>query len=313
MTNHPISHHRHIPPVFLVLLFFLWCSGSAHAALTVRVGSIDAHPGDQISVDVTVDGYDQENIAAAAFTLTYSSAQLTLTAVDSDFFDTFSNQWNSLTPTPDPLPPTTVSIDNQTVSSPVVAHTQIESSVATTMIVGARVTAGTPATLFTLHFTVNAAAAPDIYPISISPNLINNTSAGYDEAGFLLPVLYDSIAGETDLSAAFPGLTPVIVGGSINIEMPFIDEDGDGIYDKWERDHWGNLTTADETTDFDGDGYSDLQEYLNSYYPVETDPQGNIYDPVLIVNAPGGTGYNPTDKKGFWLLMLPAILSGGQQ
>jgi hypothetical protein len=182
----------------------------------------------------------------------------------------------------------------------------------TTLISAVRVTAGTPNILFTLHFNVNPAAQPDIYPISITPTQVHNVDAGYDAGGTLIPVLYDALAGESDPAAAYPGYLPDISNGAVNVEMPHVDTDGDGIYDQWELDHFGNLTTANAVSDYDNDGYSDLQEYLNTYYPVETDPEGNVYDPK-VVNAPGGTGYNPKDNKGFWLLMLPAITHGGVQ
>ena len=69
-----------------------------------------------------------------------------------------------------------------------------------------------------------------------------------------------------------------------------LDTDNDGIDDNWEIAHFGNLTTATATSDFDKDGYSDKQEYLNSKNG-EDDPNGNPYDPK-VVNEPGGTGYS---------------------
>jgi PKD repeat protein len=71
----------------------------------------------------------------------------------------------------------------------------------------------------------------------------------------------------------------------------FVDTDNDGIDDTWETTYFGNLTTATATSDFDKDGYSDKQEYLNSKNG-EDDPNGNPYDPK-VVNEPGGTGYSP--------------------
>ncbi|MCI5180732.1 MAG: hypothetical protein D3911_15730 [Candidatus Electrothrix sp. AW3_4] len=56
------------------------------------------------------------------------------------------------------------------------------------------------------------------------------------------------------------------------------DTDGDGIGDDWEMEQFGNLQTANATTDYDGDGYSDLQEYLNRDI---LDNQGNSYDPKV--------------------------------
>ena len=43
--------------------------------------------------------------------------------------------------------------------------------------------------------------------------------------------------------------------------MPDIDVDGDGIADSWEIARFCDLVTADETTDFDGDGSPDIDKF----------------------------------------------------
>jgi hypothetical protein len=48
------------------------------------------------------------------------------------------------------------------------------------------------------------------------------------------------------------------------------DADRDGIPDAWELDHFGNLTTANATSDQDGDGLGDLQEYLAGTDPKQS-------------------------------------------
>jgi hypothetical protein len=48
------------------------------------------------------------------------------------------------------------------------------------------------------------------------------------------------------------------------------DTDGDGIADPWERMRFGNLVTADATTDWDKDGMTDGQEYLAGTDPKDT-------------------------------------------
>ena len=90
-----------------------------------------------------------------------------------------------------------------------------------------------------------------------------------------------------------------------------IDSDNDGIHDQWEEFYFGSLTVASADSDYDQDGYLDVQEYLN-WASGESDPFGQLYDPK-IANAPGGTGYNQSqsESNSFWLIMLPAILNNG--
>ena len=65
---------------------------------------------------------------------------------------------------------------------------------------------------------------------------------------------------------------------------PGADGDGDGIADAWELERAGNLTKLGATTDYDGDGLSDLAEYLADSNPFDStdllritmfDPHGN--------------------------------------
>lgn len=85
------------------------------------------------------------------------------------------------------------------------------------------------------------------------------------------------------------------------------DTDKDGMNDDWERQYFGDLS-HDGTKDSDNDGYTDLQEYLNSL--SGNDSEGNPWDPTVI-NAPGGPGYIDSRGSGsFWLLMMPVILNG---
>jgi hypothetical protein len=67
---------------------------------------------------------------------------------------------------------------------------------------------------------------------------------------------------------------------------PGADTDSDGIADAWEKEKFGNLTTANASSNSDGDPKSDLQEYLADTIP--TDP--NSYLRITAQSfASGGT------------------------
>ena len=127
------------------------------------------------------------------------------------------------------------------------------------------------------------------------------------ESGSYLIMAYMDVNGNQYLDVGEPmgfyttGTEPTSV--TVGLDQPginiiiadFTDYDGDGIHDDWELMHFGDLSTADDhNTDFDQDGYTDKQEYLNR---AETDPDNNPYDPT-VQNAPGGTGYDgATDSR----------------
>lgn len=69
----------------------------------------------------------------------------------------------------------------------------------------------------------------------------------------------------------------------------FFDSDGDTIDDKWELKSVGSLTVMGKGTDYDGDGYFEVQEYLN-YVNQVYDAVANEFNPTR-VNAPYGEGY----------------------
>ena len=97
----------------------------------------------------------------------------------------------------------------------------------------------------------------------------------------------------------------------ISDNVPVIDSDNDGIHDDWELFFFGDLTTVGAGTDYDGDGYTDVQEYLNWAQGIN-DSANDIYNPTM-PNEPGGPGYNAPSNSSFWTIMLPAILNMGNK
>ena len=83
----------------------------------------------------------------------------------------------------------------------------------------------------------------------------------------------------------------------------FADTDGDGMDDAWEQQHFGDLS-RDGTGDFDGDGISDLDEFLGATDPVSsnapTTPQiSSPPDPSEVtVLQPDLVILNSTDPDG---------------
>ena len=59
---------------------------------------------------------------------------------------------------------------------------------------------------------------------------------------------------------------PTLASGSA-----WTDTDSDGMPDSWETTKFGDLD-QDETTDYDSDGYYDLEEWINSFYESEEEP-----------------------------------------
>ncbi len=122
---------------------------------------------------------------------------------------------------------------------------------------------------------------------TVTPNLGRTASVSGTCGGALNGTAYTTspVTADCTVEASFPAVSN--------------DADGDGIDDDWERHYFSNLTTADSISDFDKDGYTDRQEYLNGL-AGRKDPQGADYDPT-VRNASGGTGY--TGASSF----LPAV------
>jgi hypothetical protein len=95
----------------------------------------------------------------------------------------------------------------------------------------------------------------DAVDTRIINNLINRTGAFFNGVG-------------RDGEEGFAAISwPELAGGT-----PALDSDGDGMPDMWEQRYFGNTSRGsanDSSGDYDNDGYTDLEEYLNNTNPLK--------------------------------------------
>jgi hypothetical protein len=288
----------------VVSVTFLLVNLAGAASKTLRLvdgsgsSAITGYQGEPFSVEIRVD--DAANIAGASFTVTYDAAKLALAAnnpVTSVFFATFVKQ-GLITSPPEPAY-VTVPGDSKEYYSPIVVNpvSDLPNPVTTGVrLAAARADNGTgaDAQLFVLHF--KPAVTPGIYPISIVQSTISNMAAGYCQAGASCPEPLPMLVGIDSATGTYPVHTVMTPVEATITVLSAEDADRDLIYDSWERAHVPAATPAEAALrvftaggDYDHDGYSDIQEFLNRN---ELDPGSRAYDPT-VPNVPGGTGYMP--------------------
>ena len=274
----------------LFVLAIMLLSAPSAFAVVLSVGNNSCDQGATVQIPITVD--DPSAIAGAAFTVTYDSANLTLTNVGSAFFDTFTNQWIALDPQPDPLPPDSVEVGGQPYDQPLI----LNDVAGGTMIAAARCQSGeTSLTLFTLTFTVDITTPFGDYTINIIPSNINNTYAGYDVGGENIPYLVGAIDGEADLTQAFPVIEVTqLNSGALTVQGD--DTDNDGIPDRQEDINHNGVVDSGETdpydADTDNDGHNDGEEVNTGSNPLNK------------LSYPAETAISL--KQGFNLIAIPA-------
>ncbi|MFT5697856.1 MAG: hypothetical protein ACI8ZB_000710 [Desulforhopalus sp.] len=261
------------------------------------LNTINVVEGDIFTVQIKVD--NASVIAGAAFTVTYDTTNLSSNEVTSTYFGTFDAQVID-TPEEDGT------VGYITVDSVKYYSPQVVNPISTgSMLAAVRIDngSGEDALLFTLTF--QATGSSGVYPISVTQSVITNTSAGYtadpDDVDNNIP-FFVGIDGDTYPTHTVNTINDCVV----TVSAEFIDDDGDLIDDNWEIAYlpFGVAANAEDildyftaTGDYDKDGYSDYQEYLNRN---ERDPQEYMYNPTII-NAPNGTNYKAIPS------ILPAI------
>ena len=143
--------------------------------------------------------------------------------------------------------------------------------------------------------TMNSFKNAPLFPISIatvhSSSLVENELIG--EAGPTLPLIdpltqmfYDDVSNRTGTwyngnnfngTDGFPSYTTVLP--NLKGRLGQADSDKDGMPDSWEQQYFGNLSQGGQvnsSSDFDGDNYTDLEEYLNGTDPIGITCGGEI-------------------------------------
>jgi hypothetical protein len=77
-----------------------------------------------------------------------------------------------------------------------------------------------------------------------------------------------------------------LAGNLQTLRVARVDTDRDGISDAWEREHFGNLSSAKSTSDKDGDGVTDLNEFIAGTNPTDRNEFLKVlhFDALLPIN-----------------------------
>ena len=240
--------------------FYFCCMAGIVLLSTTTVAAVDltvnsntvSVPGEMVSISISMDNSTQ--IAAGVFTILYNTDFLQIQSVANPFFDSFE--------TGAEIPGTGI------------------------MVSGAKPQAGASSgTLLILHFLVKSAATGDI-TIALSASTISNPAAGYLTPAAIPVLLGSDPARDITDPAAYPVLTASLISGVLSIDrdddgltdteegaygtdINNPDSDGDGLPDGYEAGYYPDLDPMfdDALTDADGDGFSNLREYLAQSSP----------------------------------------------
>lgn len=173
----------------------------------------------------------------------------------------------------------------------------------------------------------------DVYTIPTGKTWTLNTN--YTVAGSLVVQGTLNTAGWTltvsnalDVSSGTVSNTGFIYYGTLSggplpgnsQQLASTDSDGDGLPDAWEISFFGNLAQSD-TDDFDGDGFSNMQEYMSGTDPkdsasalqiVSVTPSGNdnLIGFASVADKTYQVKYSDDLATGIWILIQQVTATG---
>ena len=267
-------------------------------------------PGDDLYLDILLD--DPTDVAGCVFTLMYPA----------DVVDGPATTGEGTPVTPgdiiSPFPFTYNSTDTHRENSSEPGKIYFSGAAIDTTNGGGIYDSAQEIILFRVKFTVKSGAPFGHFQFSLTQTELWNLDAGYgtdnnsngeydagvDEKG-TVPVLVGAVDNQDpdwdNLAEAFP----ILLGGDTTpfapLPLVLLVPDDDSIDNDWEIQQFGDLTTADDTTDFDQDGYLDRYEQ----------PSQNNTDPTMDDEAYALPHYDSaTDDRGPYQVasMAPKVL-----
>ena len=306
--------HTHLVLTFLItfcLMLGVFSIALAEYNLSLQATSDGAtektefSQGDDLYLNIIVN--DATGVAGCAFTLNYPTQVLTAPAISADGTPVTAGEITSIFPFTFTDPDTLETTDTHRENSSQEGKIYFSGAAIDTDDGGPLYDSGTDVVLFTVKFTVKDDAPFGNFDFSLTQTELFNLDAGYgtdnngngtydegiDEKD-KVPVLVGTLDnqdpnwGGEDLSDDFPVLLETM--DPVTLQAKTLDNDS--IDDDWEIQHFGNLHTADNTTDFDQDGYLDRYEQPTQFGGNDTDPNDQD-DPYAYPN------YDPTtDNRG---------------
>ncbi len=127
-----------------------------------------------------------------------------------------------------------------------------------------------------------------------SVSLFAQIDSGGGIASFGGGTNHSSIGSPFSTGGTFEGVIEILYPPLPSLN-PDADTDSDGLLDSWENEHFGNLG-VDSATDSDGDGTTNLMEYLAGTDPLAVSsffrPAAHTENGILLLTVPTVAGRN---------------------